>query len=65
MKKMRCLHLSFVVFDRACGPFVLRRKTDDLEKSKFELLDEAYVHGIMKGEVMQMDDFELQDITLV
>jgi hypothetical protein len=56
---------AIVVFDRACVPFVLRRRLRGAEENKFELLGETYVHGIMKGEVMQMDDIELQDITLV
>jgi hypothetical protein len=56
---------AIVVFDRACVPFILRSKMSGAGKNKFELLGEAYVHGIMKGEVMQMDEIKLQDITLV
>jgi hypothetical protein len=56
---------AILVFDRACVPFILRNKMSDTGKNKFELLGEAYVHGTMKGEVMQMDEIELQDITLV
>lgn len=52
------------VFDRACVPFVIRRKQVGGDGGKFELLGEAYVHGIMKGEVMSMEDIALQDITL-
>jgi hypothetical protein len=53
------------VFDRACVPFVLRKKKGGAERNESELLGEAYVHGIMKGEVILMDDVELQDVTLV
>jgi hypothetical protein len=56
---------EIVIFDRACVPFVTRRKMRDAEENKFELLGEAYVHGIMKGEVMETNDIELQDVTLV
>jgi hypothetical protein len=52
------------VFDRACVPFVIRRKQVGGDGGKFELLGEAYVHGIMEGEVMSMEDIALQDITL-
>ncbi|CAN9470933.1 unnamed protein product [Alternaria alternata] len=53
------------VFDRACVPFVMRQMQVEGDGKKFELLGEAYVHGIMKGEVMAMEDIELQDITLL
>jgi hypothetical protein len=54
-----------VVFERACVPFVIRRNEDDACGRHFELLGEAYVHGIMKGEVMEMDDIHWENITLV
>jgi hypothetical protein len=53
-----------VVLDKACVPFVVRRK-EGLKGGMYELLGEAYVHGIMKGEVMDMEDIELEDVTLV
>lgn len=53
------------VFDRACVPFVIRRVKRHAIEIGYELLGEAYVHGIMKGEVMTMDDIGLEDITLV
>jgi hypothetical protein len=53
------------VFDRACVPFVMSQMQVEGDGKKFELLGEAYVHGIMKGEVMAMEDIELQDITLL
>lgn len=56
---------EIAAFDRACVPFVLRRKNGDSTGNEFELLGEAYVHGVMKGEVMDREDIELQDITLV
>jgi hypothetical protein len=55
---------ELAVFDRACVPFAIRRKKADGDMKKFELLGEAYVHGVMKGEVMAMEDVELQDLTL-
>ncbi|USP82280.1 hypothetical protein yc1106_09554 [Curvularia clavata] len=56
---------EIAVFDRACVPFVLRRKRDSSVNQEFELLGEAYVHGIMKGEVVATDGTEFEDITLV
>jgi hypothetical protein len=55
---------ELAVFDRACVPFVVRRKQTEGDENKFELLGEAYVHGVMKGEVMATDSIEFQDITL-
>jgi hypothetical protein len=53
---------KIVVFEKASVPFVIRR----MESSDgYELLGEAYVHGIMKGEVMDMPDLELEDVILV
>ncbi|KAF1841543.1 WD40 repeat-like protein [Cucurbitaria berberidis CBS 394.84] len=55
-----------VVFDRACVPFVVRKTLDDAGNTVgYKMLGEAYVHGIMKGEVMAMDDVKLEDVTLV
>lgn len=55
-----------VVFEKACVPFVVRRDKDDIEKDVlFELVGETYVHGIMKGESMDMHELSLRDITLV
>jgi hypothetical protein len=55
---------KLAVFDRACVPFVIRGRQAEGHRKKFELLGEAYVHGVMKGEVMAMEDIELQGITL-
>ncbi|KAH7402828.1 heterokaryon incompatibility protein-domain-containing protein [Pyrenochaeta sp. MPI-SDFR-AT-0127] len=55
-----------VVFDRACVPFVVRKRCNDAGiPLGYDLLGEAYVHGIMQGEVMQMDDVEMRDVTFV
>jgi hypothetical protein len=55
-----------VVFDKACVPFVIREaRNGDAEIQGYELLGEAYVHGIMKGEAMGMVDSKLEDVTLV
>lgn len=42
-------------------PFVVRR----LVGNKFNLVGECYVHGIMDGEVMDMTQLSMQDMTLV
>ena len=55
---------EITVFDRACVPFVVRRKKGAGEDDKFELLGEAYVHGIMKGEALDMYEAGFQDVTL-
>jgi hypothetical protein len=55
-----------VVFEKACIPFVVRKvNSDGRDGQKYLLLGEAYVHGIMQGEVMDMADSVLEDITLV
>jgi hypothetical protein len=54
-----------VVFDKACVPFVVRSRSNDVKVHVYELLGEAYVHGIMKGEFMDMTEVELEDVTLV
>jgi hypothetical protein len=54
-----------VVFEKACVPFVVRKASDDGAGRQHELLGEAYVHGIMQGEVMGMVESAFQDITLV
>jgi hypothetical protein len=51
-----------VVFKKACVPFILRRVNGG---DGYTLLGEAYVHGIMKGEVMDMLDLEFEDVVLV
>lgn len=55
---------EIVVFDRACVPFVVRREGDKEKGDRFELLGEAYVHGIMKGEALNRDEADFQDVTL-
>ncbi|KAK0705768.1 heterokaryon incompatibility protein-domain-containing protein [Apiosordaria backusii] len=42
------------------GPFVLRHEEDMV----MSLVGQAYVHGIMNGEAVEMEGFELQDIEL-
>jgi hypothetical protein len=55
-----------VVFEKACVPFVVRNSLSKEGGARgYELLGEAYVHGIMRGEVMEMADSVLEDITLV
>ncbi|KAL6163445.1 WD repeat-containing protein jip5 [Exserohilum turcicum] len=56
---------EIAVFDRACVPFVIRRTNHDSVQRAFELLGEAYVHGVMKGEVIDMANVEFEDITLI
>jgi hypothetical protein len=45
-------------------PMVLRPLGSDVEGTEFQLLGECYVHGIMKGEVMQNVEVPLEDIVL-
>ncbi|RMZ69347.1 Heterokaryon incompatibility [Pyrenophora seminiperda CCB06] len=53
------------VFDRACVPFVLRRRRGEWgQEKKFELMGEAYVHGVMKGEVVGVEEVGFKDVTL-
>ena len=52
-----------VVFDRACVAFVVRRERESGE-ARFEMLGEAYVHGVMKGEVLEMGEVGWQNVTL-
>lgn len=59
---------AIVVFDKCPVPFVVRRTAaanivDGLVG--YELLGEAYVHGLMQGEAMEMHDVELEDVMLV
>lgn len=50
-------------------PFLLRPVGESIHDGKqsrqFQLLGEAYVHGFMNGEVMEMDDIETQNLVLV
>lgn len=50
---------EIAVFDRACVPFVVRRKRDGF-MNEFELLGETYVHGVMKGEIMAVQGSTLR-----
>jgi hypothetical protein len=52
------------VFRHAAVPFVVRGVEEGVG-SRYELLGEAYVHGIMHGEVMEMDGLKMGDVTLV
>lgn len=56
---------TIVVLDKACVPFVVRWAGSTTVERRFELLGEAYVHGIMKGEAMTMENINLEDITLI
>lgn len=53
------------IFDRYCVPFLLRRVDEDGQGELFELMGETYVHGIMKGEAMEMHELPLRDVTVV
>jgi hypothetical protein len=54
------------VFENASVPFVVRRTDNDLQgRSRYTLLGEAYVHGIMKGEAMKMEYLHVESLTLV
>jgi len=59
-----------VAGDRICAfetghvPFVIRQSKSG-EREGFELLGECYVHGVMGGEVMQVQDAPLTAINLV
>ncbi|KAH7406307.1 heterokaryon incompatibility protein-domain-containing protein [Phaeosphaeria sp. MPI-PUGE-AT-0046c] len=57
---------EIVVFEKACVPFVVREAYYDNGTCQgYELLGETYVHGIMKGEAMNMPDSHLEDVTLL
>lgn len=57
---------EIVVLENACVPFVVREAYYDQGTCQgYELLGEAYVHGIMKGEAMNMPDSDLEDVTLL
>ncbi|KAE8822934.1 hypothetical protein PTNB73_07619 [Pyrenophora teres f. teres] len=47
---------EITVFDRACVPFVVRQERGAGGEDRFEMLGEAYVHGVMKGEVLDMEE---------
>ncbi|MCJ1233371.1 hypothetical protein MMC14_001327 [Varicellaria rhodocarpa] len=49
------------VFVGADVPFILRRCDDD----DYKLLGDVYVHGIMKGELLEMEDSIIQDVVLI
>ena len=54
-----------VIFEKACVPFVVRKADGPLDQAKYELLGEAYVHGIMHAEAMRRKDIALEVITIV
>ncbi|KAF2844983.1 HET-domain-containing protein [Plenodomus tracheiphilus IPT5] len=54
---------QIVVFEGACVPFAIRRL--GVGKQEWEMLGEAYVHGIMHGEVLGVEGLEWQDVTIV
>lgn len=56
-----------LVFVLAGGhsPFVLRREPEPADGAKFRLVGDCYVHGWMKGEALDWDDFAWEDISLV
>lgn len=43
-------------------PFVIRLVEGG---EGYELMGECYVHGIMQGEVMEMEDMQLEPVSLV
>jgi hypothetical protein len=51
---------QIVVFEGACVPFMVRRV-----ENGYELVGEAYVHGVMEGEVLGTADVIVEDVTLV
>ena len=51
------------VFAGGHVPFVVREQ--QTSSSRYQLVGECYVHGIMKGEAMQMTDLEMDDIELI
>lgn len=53
------------VFEQGHIPFVVRRKLSDQARDEFELIGETYVHGIMKGEAVEMDGATMINIHLV
>jgi hypothetical protein len=57
---------AIVVFKRSCVPFLVRSVLEPrADDEVFELVGETYVHGIMKGEAMDMHELPLRDVTLV
>lgn len=55
-----------VVFDEAPVPLVARKVDDStVTQDAYELIGEAYVHGIMQGEVRDMEHIKLQDLSIV
>jgi hypothetical protein len=57
---------EIVVFKKACVPFVIRKtKLDGNASLVYQLLGESYVHGIMRGEALEMDHLPFGDVTLV
>ena len=50
------------VFAGGHVPFVVRRKQGG---ASYQLVGECYVHGIMDGEIGQVEGFEMQEIKLV
>ncbi|KAF2132034.1 HET-domain-containing protein [Dothidotthia symphoricarpi CBS 119687] len=57
---------EIVVFDKGAVPFVVRKTMSTVDGNVgYELLGEAYVHGIMQGEVIKMHDIDFDDVMLV
>lgn len=50
------------IFSGGHVPFVVRRQ---VTSGLYQLVGECYVHGIMKGEAMQMRGLEMKDIELI
>ncbi|QDS74898.1 hypothetical protein FKW77_003802 [Venturia effusa] len=48
------------IFDGARAPFLIRERGD----GTYELIGEAYIHGIMYGEAMKWEDITSQTITI-
>lgn len=51
------------IFSGGHIPFVVRRQ--QATSSKYQLVGECYVHGIMNGEAMHMPDLEMKDVELI
>lgn len=59
---------SVCIFRGAAGPFVCRCRRDEASDSgttRFQIVGESYVHGIMHGEATRMDHVVMEEVELV
>jgi len=58
---------SLAIIDGAPAPFVLRDTSGSAAGNgeRYRLADDAYVLGVMRGELVEEDGFERNQITLV